>query len=279
MPLTAILVTMGAFVSAMVGGLVALRATSSVGMIIAVGAGIRIGAAYFDLIPESVEHLGGSLDLAMIFTAVGFLAFYAVEKLTTLHVGHETATELEHEDAAHRHVGIIGASGMSLHSFLDGVALAAALVVGGGLGLVIAAVVIIHRFSDGIGIVSLLLASRTPPAQAYRWVGVVAVAPVLGVLLGLAVPMPDEVLGGTFTITNPGPYGTHLTLPIINQPQVAILDLEAVVRRPVAVGGDSIGIRPMTYLCMSWDHRALDGVLAARFLGSVRDHLEGWNCS
>jgi ZIP family zinc transporter len=76
------------------------------------------------------------------------------------------------------------------------VALGAALDVGGGLGLVIAAVVIVHRFSDGIGIVSLLLASHTPPAVAYRWVGVVAVAPLLGVLLGLVLPIPDQVLGG-----------------------------------------------------------------------------------
>jgi 2-oxoglutarate dehydrogenase E2 component (dihydrolipoamide succinyltransferase) len=88
---------------------------------------------------------------------------------------------------------------------------------------------------------------------------------------------PDETKGGTFTITNPGRYGALLATPIINQPQVAILDLEAVVKRPVVVGGDSIGIRPMTYLCMSWDHRALDGVLAARFLSSVRSHLEAWN--
>jgi pyruvate/2-oxoglutarate dehydrogenase complex dihydrolipoamide acyltransferase (E2) component len=85
---------------------------------------------------------------------------------------------------------------------------------------------------------------------------------------------PDETKGGTFTITNPGRYGALLATPIINQPQVAILDLEAVVKRPVVVGGDSIAIRPMTYLCMSWDHRALDGVLAAQFLGSVRRHIE-----
>ena len=85
---------------------------------------------------------------------------------------------------------------------------------------------------------------------------------------------PDETKGGTFTITNPGRYGALLATPIINQPQVAILDLEAVVRRPVVVGGDSIAIRPMTYLCMSWDHRALDGVLAAQFLGSVKRHIE-----
>src|SRR3954471_11529791 len=88
---------------------------------------------------------------------------------------------------------------------------------------------------------------------------------------------PDEVQGGTFTITNPGAFGALLATPIINQPQVAILDLEAVVRRPMVVGGDSIAIRPMTYLCMSWDHRALDGALAAQFLSSVRRHVEGWN--
>jgi 2-oxoglutarate dehydrogenase E2 component (dihydrolipoamide succinyltransferase) len=88
---------------------------------------------------------------------------------------------------------------------------------------------------------------------------------------------PDEVQGGTFTITNPGRYGALLATPIINQPQVAILDLEAVAKRPVVVGGDSIAIRPMTYLCMSWDHRALDGALAAQFLSSVRGHIEGWN--
>jgi 2-oxoglutarate dehydrogenase complex dihydrolipoamide succinyltransferase (E2) component len=88
---------------------------------------------------------------------------------------------------------------------------------------------------------------------------------------------PDEVHGGTFTITNPGQFGAVLATPIINQPQVAILDLEAIVKRPVVVAGpegDSIAIRPMTYLCMSWDHRALDGAVAARFLGSVKERLE-----
>ena len=74
---------------------------------------------------------------------------------------------------------------------------------------------------------------------------------------------PDEVSGGTFTITNPGPFGSIMATPVINLPQVGILDTEAVVKRPVVVtdelGNDSIAIRSMTYLCMSWDHRALDG--------------------
>jgi ZIP family zinc transporter len=193
--LTAILVSAGAFLSAFAGGLVALRAVRHVGMIIAIGAGIRIGAAFFDLIPEAASLLGGELDTVMLATAVGFLAFYGIEKLTAVHVGHEAAAELDHGDEAHRHVGLIGASGMSIHSFLDGVALAAGLAVGGGLGLVIAVVVIIHRFSDGISVVSLLLASHTPARVAYRWVSIVAIAPVLGVLLGLVVTIADDVLG------------------------------------------------------------------------------------
>jgi pyruvate/2-oxoglutarate dehydrogenase complex dihydrolipoamide acyltransferase (E2) component len=91
---------------------------------------------------------------------------------------------------------------------------------------------------------------------------------------------PDEVRGGSFTITNPGGYGSIMATPVINQPQVAILDTEAVVKRPVVLtdelGNDSIAIRPMTYLCMSWDHRALDGALAAQFLSSLRKKLENW---
>jgi pyruvate/2-oxoglutarate dehydrogenase complex dihydrolipoamide acyltransferase (E2) component len=91
---------------------------------------------------------------------------------------------------------------------------------------------------------------------------------------------PDEVRGGSFTITNPGGYGSIIATPVINQPQVAILDTEAIVKRPVVItdelGNDSIAIRQMTYLCMSWDHRALDGALAAQFLRALADRLEAW---
>jgi pyruvate/2-oxoglutarate dehydrogenase complex dihydrolipoamide acyltransferase (E2) component len=90
---------------------------------------------------------------------------------------------------------------------------------------------------------------------------------------------PDEVSGGTFTITAPGQFGSIMATPIINQPQVGILDFEAVVKRPVVVtdaeGNDSIAIRPMTILGLSWDHRALDGVLSAQFLAALKRHLEG----
>jgi len=88
----------------------------------------------------------------------------------------------------------------------------------------------------------------------------------------------EDVLGGTFTITNPGQYGSIMATPIINVPQVGILDFEAVVKRPVVItdqdGNDSIAIRPMTILGLSWDHRALDGALSAQFLATVKRRLE-----
>ena len=89
---------------------------------------------------------------------------------------------------------------------------------------------------------------------------------------------PNDVAGGTFTITNPGQFGAVLATPIINQPQVGILDLEAIVKRPVVIDDESevIAVRPMTNLCMSWDHRALDGAEAAQFLADVKARLEGW---
>ena len=89
---------------------------------------------------------------------------------------------------------------------------------------------------------------------------------------------PDELSGGTFTITNTGSRGALFDTPIINQPQVAILGLGAVVKRPVVVksedGGETIAIRSMVYLALSYDHRIVDGADAARFLVTLKERLE-----
>lgn len=89
---------------------------------------------------------------------------------------------------------------------------------------------------------------------------------------------PDDITGGTFTLTNAGSYGTHMVLPIINQPQVAILSTDGVRRRPVVVtsdqGDEAIAIHSVGMLPMSWDHRAFDGAYAAAFLARVRDVIE-----
>jgi 2-oxoglutarate dehydrogenase E2 component (dihydrolipoamide succinyltransferase) len=90
---------------------------------------------------------------------------------------------------------------------------------------------------------------------------------------------PDELGGGTFTLTNTGSRGALFDTPIISQPQVAILGLGAVVKRPMVVkgddGGESIAIRSMVYLALSYDHRVVDGADAARFLVTLKDRLEG----
>jgi 2-oxoglutarate dehydrogenase E2 component (dihydrolipoamide succinyltransferase) len=93
--------------------------------------------------------------------------------------------------------------------------------------------------------------------------------------------LPDDVQGGTFTITNPGGYGTFHGTPIISQPQAAILGTYAVVKRPWVVedefGNDVIAIRPIMNLTLTYDHRLVDGALAGRFLRDLRERLESWS--
>ena len=92
--------------------------------------------------------------------------------------------------------------------------------------------------------------------------------------------MPDDVQGGTFTITNPGGYGTFHGTPVISQPQAGILGTYAVVKRPWVVtdelGQDVIAIRPIMNITLTYDHRLVDGALAGRFLSSLREKLENW---
>jgi pyruvate dehydrogenase E2 component (dihydrolipoamide acetyltransferase) len=87
---------------------------------------------------------------------------------------------------------------------------------------------------------------------------------------------PDEVSGGTFTITNPGVFGALFGMPIINQPQVAILGVGNVEKRPVVID-DAIAIRPMAYLTLGYDHRVIDGAVADEFMSLLKRSLENWD--
>ena len=88
----------------------------------------------------------------------------------------------------------------------------------------------------------------------------------------------DDITGGTFTISNSGSFGTHMVIPIINQPQVAILSTDGIARKPVVVtdadGNESIAIHSVGMLAMSWDHRAFDGAYAAAFMREIKTILE-----
>ena len=91
----------------------------------------------------------------------------------------------------------------------------------------------------------------------------------------------DDLTGSTFTITNPGPFGSFMSAPIINVPNVAILSTETVAKRPTVIttpdGQDMIAIRHIGYLGLSWDHRAFDGSTAVLFLQRIRENLETWD--
>src|SRR5213079_1822376 len=91
---------------------------------------------------------------------------------------------------------------------------------------------------------------------------------------------PDDVVGGTFTITNPGGYGTFHGTPVISQPQAGILGTYAIVKRPWVItddnGADAIAIRPLMNITLTYDHRLVDGAYAGRFLKELRERLEAW---
>jgi len=88
--------------------------------------------------------------------------------------------------------------------------------------------------------------------------------------------MPEDVQGGTFTVTNPGVYGNIFGLPIINQPQLGILGVGAIKKRPVVVN-DAIAIRSIMYISLSYDHRVIDGSVSAQFVQKVRSNLENYD--
>ncbi|MEN8234990.1 MAG: dihydrolipoamide acetyltransferase family protein [Actinomycetota bacterium] len=92
---------------------------------------------------------------------------------------------------------------------------------------------------------------------------------------------PDDIAGSTFTVTNPGPFGSYLSAPIINLPNVAILSTDTITKRPAVVtlpdGSDTIAVRHIGYLGLTWDHRAFDGSTATMFLSRIRENLETWD--
>jgi 2-oxoglutarate dehydrogenase E2 component (dihydrolipoamide succinyltransferase) len=141
---------------------------------------------------------------------------------------------------------------------------------------------IVHRYIDlGIAVDLEYQGLLVPVVREAETKRLRAIAREISDLAGRATSRklsPDEIQGGTFTISNNGSAGSVLTAPIINQPQVAILSTDAIVRRPVVVelpdGSEGIGVHPVGNLAMSWDHRAFDGAYAANFLHKVKTILE-----
>ena len=142
------------------------------------------------------------------------------------------------------------------------------------------ALIVHQRVHLGVAVDLQFEGLMVPVIRDAQKLGVAALAKEISRLAAAAraaTLVPDEVTGGTYTLSNSGPFGTLITAPIISQPQVAILSSDGVRKKPVVVeaaGGDTIAIRPVGVLAQSFDHRAFDGAYSAAFLRRVKQILE-----
>ena len=190
----AILLSFFTFISTSLGGLFALKNKDKLHYIMSLTAGVLIGVVFFDIMPE-IFSLARQANIsetpALIFVVTGFLAIHLLEKLALIH-----SRRHEEEYAPHRHpqVGLVNASGLSFHSFLDGVGIGLGFQVSPHVGLIVAMAVIAHDFSDGLNTVTLMLANRNSTKRALVLLGLDAIAPILGVLSTLFIAIPNNIL-------------------------------------------------------------------------------------
>ena len=186
-------IAFAAFVSTLVGGLFALRFRDKLHLILGFSAGAVIGVAFFDLLPESIELGQQFFDVATVtqFVTVGFLLYLLLDRTIFFH-SHSGEEGVEH---ASTHRGILGAGSLCFHSFLDGVAIGLAFQVSAAIGAVVTAAVLVHDFSDGINTVNLVLKNGGSWKQAFRWLIIDAVAPLLGAASTLLLSISESTIG------------------------------------------------------------------------------------
>lgn len=187
--MTLTIIAVAAFLATMAGGSLALRLRDRMHLILGFSAGAVIAVAFFDLMPEALE-LGESYGASMVLgvVALGFMLYLLLDRLLLLH-NHS------HEESHEASRGTIRAGSLSLHSFLDGIGIGLAFQVDAAVGLIVAAAVLAHDFSDGINTVSVITRHGGSYKRAMRWLLVDAIAPVLGIAATLLFGVTDENLG------------------------------------------------------------------------------------
>ncbi len=201
-----IIIALGAFVATMIGGLTALRFKDKLHLILGFSAGAIIAVAFFDLMPEAIDLGGKFFGTATVpsIVALGFLVYLVLDRLIFLHAhvhedghDHEPCPEsraLAGASAGHHSRGVLGASSLSFHSFLDGVAIGLAFQVSAAVGAIVAVAVLVHDFSDGVNTVNLVLKNQGEGKRALRWLIVDALAPVVGAVSTLFFTLPESAL-------------------------------------------------------------------------------------
>ncbi|RJQ36952.1 permease [Candidatus Microgenomates bacterium] len=176
----AVLFSLLTFISTTLGGIFALKNRDRLHYVMSFTAGVVIAVAFFEIIPEGFNIVkANNLDInpMLIFIVIGFLVFHTIEKAIVIHHSHES----EYADHKHPHVGLVGAFGLSFHSFLDGVGIGLGFHVNPHIGLLIALAVIAHDFSDGLNTVTYMLANKNTIKKTVLLLMLDAIAPLLGV--------------------------------------------------------------------------------------------------
>lgn len=180
-----------AFASTLLGGFFALRLRDRLHLILGFSAGAVVGVAFFDLIPEALELGAGVYEPSFLLSvaALGFLAYLVLDRTLLMH------SHAGEEPGAHEHRGVVGAGTLSLHSFLDGVAVGLAFQVSTAVGIVVAVAVLAHDFADGINTVNFITKNHGGRSKAIRWLLIDAAAPVLGIISTLFFTLSGPHLG------------------------------------------------------------------------------------
>jgi ZIP family zinc transporter len=190
-----IIISLLAFGATFLGGLFALRYKDKLHLILGFSAGAVIAVAFFDLIPEAIELGSNNYDVSTIvsFIAVGFFSFMILDRFIILH--SHNSDDHNHDHGHIKKRGPLGAGSLSVHSFLDGLAIGLAFQVSTVVGAIVTTAVLIHDFSDGINTVGLILKNGGTMKNARKWLFIDALAPVLGVVVTMFFSLPESTLG------------------------------------------------------------------------------------
>ncbi len=191
-------ISIAALVSTFLGGMFALRFKDKLHLILGFSAGAILGVAFFDIFPEAIELGSKNYDTAFITSimALGFIVYTILDRFVFFH--SHGSDEHGHGEEIENHVnkrGILGAGSLSIHSFIDGAAIGLAFQVSEAVGVIVAVAVLVHDFSDGINTVNLILKNSGTRAQAFKWLLIDAIAPVLGVVSTLFFSVKESTLG------------------------------------------------------------------------------------
>ncbi len=193
-----ILIALGAVCATLLGGFFALHFKDKLHLVLGFSAGAVIGVAFFDLLPEALDLASKYHEISTVtaVVALGFALFMVFDRFFSLHShSHEEAEECHNE---HHHMhggrGTLGAGSLSIHSFLDGFGIGLAFQVSTAVGVIVAAAVLAHDFSDGINTVNLVLKNGGKVRDAFRWLWVDALAPVVGILATLFIHVSESSL-------------------------------------------------------------------------------------